>query len=781
MDTPEIFISYTWQGESRRITETLDAFLQARDITIVRDNRDIGYKGLIKDYMQRLGQGKYVVVVLSDEYFKSKSCMFELLQLSRQEGFYDRIFPVSVAGLSIYEAEDLLKYTQYWDEKVAHLQQEIKNTGNIANLQGITDDLNLYVEIRQNIAKLINFLRNINTRPLKGADFDPLLKAIRVKIAQDQATAGVTVKHTASAEPKPPDQAKTVVVISGEGRRWAWLIGNNAYEQASLPALDFPEAQVDSLARVLQNKHQGDFDQVTILKGGSNTEAITKLKQIADQPKVNDVVLVYFAGYALLEEDPTGNMGIYLAMKNTNPDRDFLPSSAVPLTWIKNMLERCPAVQKIFILDCHYAGQCATSPDIFNAQLRFKAEGKYLITNAPVSGEVTEITTAPRITPYLVEGLATREADLNQSGHVTVEKWATYLQRQLHDHDLPASLILAEEISGDWILAKTVDSTQTAAKGTPASLQRNYKYIGEMLRDGMVIPFLGSGIVMESWPASLAKLPVVELSHDPPLEWSLAREIAKEAEFPDESRCATPLTVISQYYQTHVVGDRLIFYKRLKHLFPRGIKAGPIHRFLAQQPRPLVMVTTCYDTLLEGVLQEYGKPFAIVTHLAYTDVEEHLGKVVVQYSDRPGQAEIGLSDELRIDLEQWWVIYKIQGTFDLFAGKDELDSIVISEEDFVALLSRLGDQHRTIPALFNRLFQQKMFLFLGYRMTDWNFRMLVHILRAQERMRKVKGYAVRQGATEFERQYWESKNVQLINMTTAEFIQRLAAEMDVKI
>lgn len=209
MNTPEIFVSYTWRDESLKVTEDLDAFLQTQGITIVRDKRDIGYKGLIKEYMQRLGQGKYVVVVLSDQYFKSKDCMFELLQLSRQEGFYDRIFPVTVEGASIDEAEDVLKYARYWDEKIAHLQQEIKNTPNIANLQGITDDLNLYVEIRQNIAKLIDFLRNINTHPLKGSNFEPLLKAIRLKIAQDQ-TGAVSTREVKTETREAKKEVKEV-------------------------------------------------------------------------------------------------------------------------------------------------------------------------------------------------------------------------------------------------------------------------------------------------------------------------------------------------------------------------------------------------------------------------------------------------------------------------------------------------------------------------------------------------------------------------------------------
>ena len=63
MAAPEIFISYAWRDESLKVTEALDAFFQEKGITVVRDNRDIGYKGLIKEYMQRLGRGKYVVVV----------------------------------------------------------------------------------------------------------------------------------------------------------------------------------------------------------------------------------------------------------------------------------------------------------------------------------------------------------------------------------------------------------------------------------------------------------------------------------------------------------------------------------------------------------------------------------------------------------------------------------------------------------------------------------------------------------------------------------------------
>lgn len=785
MDIPEIFISYAWQGESLKITEELYVFLQAQGITIVRDNRDIGYKGLIKDYMQRLGQGKYVVVVLSDEYFKSKSCMFELLQLSRQEGFYDRIFPVTAEGISIYEAEDLLRYARYWDDKINDLQQKIKNTPNITYLQGITDDLNLYVEIRQNIAKLIDFLRNINTYPLKGANFEPLLNAIRAKIEQDQTM----IASPETGYPAAPAQSKTDMVVSGEGRRWTCLIGTNKYNETTLLPLAYPEINVDALTRLLKDQQIGDFDQVFALMGKMHTEIIREIKRITGQLKVADLLLIYFAGYALLDKEETGKL--YLLGKDADPAD--LPGSAIELGRIRTFLDKSEALQKILILDCQYGDQASpyhlADSDMVKAQLGLAGQGKYLISSPLEPGKTDSAINAEAsvscLTQYLLKGLATGEADRHQSGRITVAEWYTYAQSQMVDQNLPEPLQWSEGVVGDWIVARTVSASEHKAKALPASLKRHYKYISNMFRDGSVIPFLGSELVFTTVPTT--DVETAASMHEPPLERDLAQKMADQAELLQVARC-NPLTVISQYYQTQVVGARPLFYRQLRKLFPQHIKPGPIHRFLAQQEKPMVVIIASYDTLLEQVFREYQKPYAVVTHLAYAEDEGNLGKVVVQYSNRPDSAEIGLSDELSIDLAKWWIFYKIQGTFDLFIKsshdkeeKEEVDSIVISEEDYVAWLSRLSDQHRTIPTLFHRLFQERMFLFLGYRMCDWNFRTIVHILRKDEKIRKVNGYTVRPNISDFERYYWESKNVQIIDFDAAEFVKGLAEEMKIQI
>lgn len=71
MPQPEIFLSYAWGGESENIVNDLDNVFQKKDITLIRDKRDLGFKGIITEFMRRIGKGQAVVVVISDKYLKS--------------------------------------------------------------------------------------------------------------------------------------------------------------------------------------------------------------------------------------------------------------------------------------------------------------------------------------------------------------------------------------------------------------------------------------------------------------------------------------------------------------------------------------------------------------------------------------------------------------------------------------------------------------------------------------------------------------------------------------
>ncbi|MEH2151032.1 COR domain-containing protein [Nostoc sp.] len=125
----EIFISYAWGGESEQFVNQLDETLQAKGIKIIRDKRDLGYKGLIKAFMERIGRGKCAIAVISDKYLKSPNCMFELVQIAKNGEFYNRIFPIVLADAQIYKAVARLKYIKHWEEEIKELDEGMREVG----------------------------------------------------------------------------------------------------------------------------------------------------------------------------------------------------------------------------------------------------------------------------------------------------------------------------------------------------------------------------------------------------------------------------------------------------------------------------------------------------------------------------------------------------------------------------------------------------------------------------------------------------------------------------
>ncbi|WP_392532599.1 COR domain-containing protein [Nostoc sp. C117] len=180
----EIFISYAWGGESEQFVNQLDETLQAKGIKIIRDKRDLGYKGLIKAFMERIGRGKCAIAIISDKYLKSLNCMFELVQIAKNGEFYHRIFPIVLADAQIYKPVARLKYIKHWEEEIKELDEGMKGVS-AANLQGFREEIDQYTEIRNTIAELTNLLKDMNTLTAdihSESGFEELLKAIAQRL-----------------------------------------------------------------------------------------------------------------------------------------------------------------------------------------------------------------------------------------------------------------------------------------------------------------------------------------------------------------------------------------------------------------------------------------------------------------------------------------------------------------------------------------------------------------------------------------------------------------------
>lgn len=186
-----VFISYAWGGESEAIVNQIDEALQQRGVRIIRDKRDLGYKGSIKEFMERIGQGNCVIVVISDKYLRSQNCMFELVEIADGRQFQDRIFPVVLNDADIYDPIKRIGYVKYWETKRAELAEAIK-TLDPANLQGIREDMDLYDHIRDKISGLASNLKDMNAlTPAmhQEASFSHLYDAIEKRINEAPETA----------------------------------------------------------------------------------------------------------------------------------------------------------------------------------------------------------------------------------------------------------------------------------------------------------------------------------------------------------------------------------------------------------------------------------------------------------------------------------------------------------------------------------------------------------------------------------------------------------------
>jgi internalin A len=191
----EIFISYAWgdprSGAENReaIVDRLCATLETQHYKIIRDKKDNGYRKLISTFMQRIGRGKLVVVVVSDKYLKSPYCMYELLEIDTQGGFYERIFPIVLPDAKLYDLADRLRYVKYWRDKKKEIEDLITGIGIEAfSADAAFQEYDLYYRrVFNNIDKLTRLLADWNALTpelLEENNFDKMLTAIDARLKE---------------------------------------------------------------------------------------------------------------------------------------------------------------------------------------------------------------------------------------------------------------------------------------------------------------------------------------------------------------------------------------------------------------------------------------------------------------------------------------------------------------------------------------------------------------------------------------------------------------------
>lgn len=188
-----VFISYAWGAEREEIVNEIEKSLQERGVKIVRDKRTLGYRGSIKEFMERIGEGNCVIVVISDKYLRSPNCMFELVEIAENKQFHDRVFPIVLSDANIYDPVKRVEYVKHWETKLAELADAMRTVGP-ANLKGIRDEMDQYDRIRDEISEITSILKDMNTLTPdmhRDSNFSELYVALMKRMEEQEVKPGV--------------------------------------------------------------------------------------------------------------------------------------------------------------------------------------------------------------------------------------------------------------------------------------------------------------------------------------------------------------------------------------------------------------------------------------------------------------------------------------------------------------------------------------------------------------------------------------------------------------
>lgn len=184
---PEIFVSYAWGGRSEEIVDKLDEILQKNNLQLTRDKRDLAYREMVSSFMNQIGKGKGIVIVISDKYLKSPYCMYELLEIYKNKDFEKRVIPIVLGDAAIYKTESLLSYQEYWIEEKNKLDRKIKENGGDA-IAVMGEEYKLFTRVVDNWGELMCILKDMNSLSTEvhlNTEFKELVKVLKEKI-QDE-------------------------------------------------------------------------------------------------------------------------------------------------------------------------------------------------------------------------------------------------------------------------------------------------------------------------------------------------------------------------------------------------------------------------------------------------------------------------------------------------------------------------------------------------------------------------------------------------------------------
>lgn len=190
-----IFLSYCQKDSdiAELIEEKLGKQIKGK-ATISRDIRDVEYHESFKRFMQSIEHHDYVITVISDNYFKSRNCMYEVLEVVKDSRFSDKLVfivlhdedcqyykttnTINIAA-NVYSTEGQTAYSLFWKLQENELQQQIDELGDPTYAITQIKEKKIVQKILLDLPEFIEFVRDSKGLSLTehiAHDFSDIIK-----------------------------------------------------------------------------------------------------------------------------------------------------------------------------------------------------------------------------------------------------------------------------------------------------------------------------------------------------------------------------------------------------------------------------------------------------------------------------------------------------------------------------------------------------------------------------------------------------------------------------
>ena len=173
---PKLFLSYNHNDTVFADMIAQQIRLKTNDgIQISRYTSDVKYKDSFKQFMDNIEEHDFVLCIVSDDYLRSKACMYEVGEVIKDHNYSKKLLFVVLSEKDytllrrgenanksipdIYNVHNRVKYAQYWQNEYEKLYKEIKELGEEEAKEHLLKDLKIVGDIyRNDISEFLVFL-----------------------------------------------------------------------------------------------------------------------------------------------------------------------------------------------------------------------------------------------------------------------------------------------------------------------------------------------------------------------------------------------------------------------------------------------------------------------------------------------------------------------------------------------------------------------------------------------------------------------------------------------